>query len=69
VHPNPAKDFIYITSSISPTAYVITDMLGSTKENASLQNREISLKELGSGIYFMDIYFGESLQRIKIIKH
>lgn len=74
VSPNPAKDFINITSidnSVINSA-VITDINGRTVKQVSMKgdtNSQINISELNSGIYFLKVSTDQGVGTTKVIKN
>jgi PKD repeat protein len=57
VHPNPMKDYILIDGLSGKTAYVITNVTGTTIKSGDVTpaNNNINLAEASSGIYFLHL--------------
>lgn len=71
IYPNPVQDnFILETPFVENTTYRIMDMKGNEllKGNLLSQKSLISLKDLSSGIYLLEIDKKNQVERIKIFK-
>ena len=71
IYPNPASDFINLKSDSVIDSYLIYDIKGSmilksTKNNSN--DLSISLKNIYSGIYFIEIKSGTYKETVKFIK-
>jgi len=55
IHPNPTKNIIRISSSLSFESFEIYNMTGQFLLKEKLKNRNIDLTELNSGIYFVKL--------------
>ena len=71
IYPNPASDFINLKSNSVIDSYLIYDIKGSmilksTKNNSN--DLSISLKNIYSGIYFIEIKSGTYKETVKFIK-
>jgi PKD repeat protein len=71
IYPNPASDFINLKSDSVIDSYLIYDIKGSmilksTKNNSN--DLSISLKNIYSGIYFIQIKSGTYKETVKFIK-
>ena len=71
VYPNPASDFINLKSDSGINGYLIYDIKGSLileSSNNNSNDLRISLKNIYSGIYFIEIKSGNYKETIKFIK-
>tara|TARA_B100001142_G_C13733189_1_gene422386 strand:- start:120 stop:521 length:402 start_codon:yes stop_codon:yes gene_type:complete len=71
MYPNPANDFINITSESIIDEYIIYDIKGSIISRSIENNSNkltISLKNNYSGIYFLEIKSGNIKETVKFIK-
>jgi PKD repeat protein len=71
IYPNPAKDYINLTSESIIDGYIIYDIKGSLISKGIKNNSNdltISLKNIYSGIYFLEIKSGNIKQTVKFIK-
>ena len=71
MYPNPANDFINITSESIIDGYIIYDIKGSIISRSIENNSNkltISLKNNYSGIYFLEIKSGNIKKTVKFIK-
>ena len=66
VYPNPSSDFIKVTGITTSEKYSIYNILGAkVKEGSVLNKQEINVKNLISGLYFIQL---ESRSTIKFMK-
>lgn len=56
IHPNPATDFILVSSSQPHTEYTITDLNGHPMAATTSQNNRIDISNLSSGIYILYVH-------------
>lgn len=73
VYPNPTKNYVTVDGlqSASTATYELYDITGKqiyTKTNLSITNNQINLNSLKSGIYFLNLYSGNSRYIHKVIK-
>jgi PKD repeat protein len=71
IYPNPANDYINLKSELIIDRYTIYDIKGSLileKTNNNSNDLIISLKNIYSGIYFLEIKSGIHKKTIKFIK-
>ena len=69
VYPNPATDVLHIINANEKSDIIIYDLVGKELMTCKLQNGQINIKELPSGIYAIRIKSDKSGKVIKIIKH
>ena len=67
VSPNPASDFVTITSKRSVNSVDILDLNGRRMNNSGLMDNKIDVSNLSSGIYFLRINFKDGLSTTKKI--
>jgi PKD repeat protein len=71
IYPNPASDFINLKSDSGIDGYLIYDIKGSMilkSTNNNSNDLSISLKNIYSGIYFIEIKSGTYKETVKFIK-
>ena len=71
IYPNPAKDYINLTSESIIDGYIIYDIKGSLISkgiNNNSNDLTINLKNIYSGIYFLEIKSGNIKETVKFIK-
>jgi PKD repeat protein len=71
IYPNPASDFINLKSDSGIDGYLIYDIKGSLilkSTNNNSNDLSISLKNIYSGIYFIEIKSGTYKETVKFIK-
>ena len=71
IYPNPANDYINLKSESIIYGYTIYDIKGSLileKINNNSNYLNISLKNIYSGIYFLEIKSGIHKKTVKFIK-
>jgi len=71
IYPNPAKDYINLTSESIIDGYIIYDIKGSLISKGIKNNSNdltINLKNIYSGIYFLEIKSGNIKETVKFIK-
>jgi hypothetical protein len=70
IYPNPANDYINLKSESIIDGYIIYDIKGSLiSEKINNSNYlNISLKNIYSGIYFLEIKSGIHKKTVKFIK-
>lgn len=70
LYPNPSKDYIQIKGldEFSQYQYRIYSIEGKIIEEDNLQNNEISLRKLESGIYFLEVFNSKERRVQKFIK-
>ena len=71
IYPNPASDFINLKSDSAIDGYLIYDIKGSLileGTNNNSNDLTISLKNVYSGIYFVQIKSGAYKETVKFIK-
>lgn len=66
VYPNPASDFVQIKSESVVTKLNLIDLAG--KSILSSSSSSLSIAELNSGMYILEIYFENGIIRKSIIK-
>ena len=73
LYPNPTHDVVNFRSTsvdFSPTvSYKIYNLNGKIILNGTLKNQKIDVHTLNSGVYFVNLAFGNSDQTIKFIKN
>lgn len=73
LYPNPTHDVLNFRSTsvdFSPTvSYKIYNLTGKIILNGTLKNQKIDVHKLNSGVYFVNLAFGNSDQTIKFIKN
>jgi hypothetical protein len=72
IFPNPSNDFVTINANQTISKILITDALGKEIELAEPTNLnskvvELNLKHLCNGIYFVNVYTADSIQKQKIL--
>lgn len=70
-YPNPVKNTLWITNMPSQSCkIVINNEVGKVVKMCKLSDNSVDVSNLGSGIYFVDLYAGknEILKRFKVIK-
>ncbi|MDR2238781.1 MAG: T9SS type A sorting domain-containing protein [Chryseobacterium sp.] len=67
VSPNPASDFVIITSKRSVNSVDIVDTNGRRMNTPELMDYKIDVSNLASGIYFLKINFSDGLSTTKKI--
>ena len=70
LYPNPAENYIQVKmiDIIEGTTFRIVNMIGQTVSEGILSKDSISIDELQSGIYFMEVNDGEELMVQRFIK-
>ena len=70
VYPNPAKERLYINTSIPIKQMTICNLLGQEIKNynTSQVQSSIDISELNKGVYFVKIYTEKVVHTTKIIK-
>ena len=71
IYPNTAKDYINLTSESIIDGYIIYDIKGSLISKGIKNNSNdltINLKNIYSGIYFLEIKSGNIKETVKFIK-
>jgi hypothetical protein len=70
IAPNPSASTIYITSTIqlSNAVFNITDLQGKVQANGKLVHNEISVEDLPSGMYLLEISNGETRYIHRLVK-
>ncbi len=66
VYPNPASDFIYISSSVSLEKIQLYDVLGKQVLNTT-ETKQLKVDYLQSGIYFLRLFVNKVTATIKIV--
>ena len=73
LYPNPTQDVLNFRSTSgdfgSILSYKIYNLTGKIILNGTLKNQKIDVHTLNSGVYFVNITFGNSDQTIKFIKN
>jgi hypothetical protein len=69
VYPNPIMDKVYISGLSSSMKILLLDQTGRELKISLDQNNSIDTKELGKGIYFLNIQSETTLQTIKLLKY
>ena len=64
IYPNPATTVINIAGVEAGSAYVIRNIAGATIEQGELNNAQVNVAELATGIYFLEIG-GKTVKFIK----
>lgn len=67
ISPNPASDFVTITSSRSVNSVEISDANGRRMNSSGLTDNRIDVSSLSAGIYFLRIHFKDGLITTKRI--
>lgn len=70
LYPNPAQNYIQVemVDIIVGTTYRIVNMLGQTISEGILSKDSISIDELQSGVYFMEVNDGEEVMIKRFVK-
>ncbi len=68
VFPNPAFNFITITSSKKIGSYQIIDIRGKIMKQGIFENEKIDLNDLENGLYFLKLFADDNFVLKKIIK-
>jgi hypothetical protein len=68
VYPNPFSDVITIDLKESNAQYIITDISGRRVKEGMLNQHQLSLNELNTGTYTLQVYTSQSNFALKIVK-
>ncbi|MFY7707386.1 MAG: T9SS type A sorting domain-containing protein [Flavobacteriales bacterium] len=68
VYPNPFTDVITVDLEESNAQYIITDISGRRVKEGMLNQRQLSLNELSTGTYTLQVYTSLSNFALKIVK-
>jgi hypothetical protein len=68
VYPNPFNDIITVDIDETNALYIITDISGRRVKEGMLNQRQLSLNELNSGTYTLQVYTSQSNFALKIVK-
>ena len=68
VYPNPFNDVINIDTDQSNAMYAITDISGRRVKEGMLNQRQLSLNDLSSGTYTLQVFTSEANFALKIVK-
>lgn len=60
IWPNPAKDILYFSSSLSLKNVVIYDSMGNIYRNINLVNNSINISQLQSGLYLLKFIYHDN---------
>lgn len=71
VYPNPSQDFVMVEGIRSDSEFLLTNLSGQVVAKGALASEEkskIMVAELESGIYLLNISFGDQKETIRVIK-
>ena len=70
LYPNPANEFVKISSSVDINKVEIYNLLGKKVISTSkLTNNNLDVSSLSKGVYLMKLTSGESVASRKLIKN
>ena len=70
VYPNPANEFVTISSAVEINKVEVYNLLGKKVISASkLNNNNLDISSLAKGVYMMKLTSGESVASKKLIKN
>lgn len=69
IYPNPANSFVTISNFQEDMQYKIFDITGKLVKENKLDSPQLSVEELSSGNYILQIESGKSKQSIKLVKN
>ena len=69
IFPNPSKDIIYFTKDLTNRDYQIFSPLGKIVKSGKIENNQLNIEELKTGIYFLEIRGNNTTtELVKLVK-
>ena len=69
IYPNPASDILYINTESDNIRVLITDLDGKTVLDQVINNKEIDVKEIPTGLYLIKIFDHSDISIKKFVKY
>ncbi len=68
VHPNPARQIVFIDSKKVISKIELFDVTGSLQNGVTLQGDHIDLENINSGVFMLRVYSGATIKNVKLLK-